>query len=426
MSPEPVSDKMAPDDIIIAVMGITGSGKTTFISRCMGEDVGIGHGLESCTQDVAIHSFRRRGRVIRLIDTPGFDDTSKSDVNILNNIAFWLSHAYRAEPKLLLSGIVYLHPVSDTRMGGTATTNLEMMKRLCGEHSLSAVWLATTMWRLVPAVKGAAREQELMSRDQFWGGLIHHGSSVLRHYDSEESAFAIIDRIIAKHQLVALRIQREMVEEQKTVEETDAGRYLRRNVLREQEKFRDRLDRSARELDEMLAAQEAGDIENLLERQRGYQQKLDEKDKSLRSMRLDMERLKKQKAEEFAQREKDFAREKEMQDAKMQDLGKQVRQLQEQRESAIKQAEAAAASRSILDDANFQLMLQRDISAIKDIGLAIAERKAEEERAFRDQQSVVKQESIFRKTMKVSMAESLVHGALHLAGHAAAAMCVVM
>lgn len=38
-----------PSDVFIAVMGVTGSGKSSFISLCSGsDDVKIGHGLESC------------------------------------------------------------------------------------------------------------------------------------------------------------------------------------------------------------------------------------------------------------------------------------------------------------------------------------------------------------------------------------------
>ena len=34
--------------ILIAVMGMTGAGKTTFISKITGLDMEIGHGLKSC------------------------------------------------------------------------------------------------------------------------------------------------------------------------------------------------------------------------------------------------------------------------------------------------------------------------------------------------------------------------------------------
>jgi ATPase subunit of ABC transporter with duplicated ATPase domains len=42
------------DDIVIAVMGVTGAGKSSFISLLSDEDIGIGHGLQSC--EFTIHS----------------------------------------------------------------------------------------------------------------------------------------------------------------------------------------------------------------------------------------------------------------------------------------------------------------------------------------------------------------------------------
>ena len=36
------------NDATIAVMGLTGSGKSTFISKLVGDEVVIGHQLESC------------------------------------------------------------------------------------------------------------------------------------------------------------------------------------------------------------------------------------------------------------------------------------------------------------------------------------------------------------------------------------------
>lgn len=40
--------KPNPTDRFFLVMGMTGSGKSTFISRCTGKDVNVGHGLYSC------------------------------------------------------------------------------------------------------------------------------------------------------------------------------------------------------------------------------------------------------------------------------------------------------------------------------------------------------------------------------------------
>ena len=51
----------------------------------------MGNGLRSCTDEVHVSSpFTLGGRTVTLIDTPGFDDTSKTDTDILKLIASFL------------------------------------------------------------------------------------------------------------------------------------------------------------------------------------------------------------------------------------------------------------------------------------------------------------------------------------------------
>jgi len=79
-------------EIVIAVMGATGSGKTTFINLLSGSTLRIGKGLQSCTSVVqAAAPFELDGRQVILIDMPGFDDTTKSDTTILKMIANFLA-----------------------------------------------------------------------------------------------------------------------------------------------------------------------------------------------------------------------------------------------------------------------------------------------------------------------------------------------
>lgn len=51
-----------------------------------------GHGLMSCTSEIgsALYNHPRDGQPVTLVDTPGFDDTYKSDTEILSLIAEWL------------------------------------------------------------------------------------------------------------------------------------------------------------------------------------------------------------------------------------------------------------------------------------------------------------------------------------------------
>lgn len=68
--------------------------------------------------------------VFYLVDTPGFDDTLKSDIEILMDVAGWLNKAYKA--KIPLTGIIYLHRINDVRVGGTGM-------KTCGHSSSFAV-----------------------------------------------------------------------------------------------------------------------------------------------------------------------------------------------------------------------------------------------------------------------------------------------
>jgi len=53
-----------------------------------GNDAIVGHDLEPHTAEV---SMSRIGNIV-LVDTPGFDNTDKTDREILNMIADWLTH----------------------------------------------------------------------------------------------------------------------------------------------------------------------------------------------------------------------------------------------------------------------------------------------------------------------------------------------
>ena len=63
-----------------------------FINLASGSSLRIGTGLASCTAEVQLaNEFNLDGREVTLIDTPGFDDTSKSDTEILKIIAAYLA-----------------------------------------------------------------------------------------------------------------------------------------------------------------------------------------------------------------------------------------------------------------------------------------------------------------------------------------------
>ena len=90
-------------------MGATGSGKTSvssiylvvirnlpgclqFINLASGSALSVGKDLESCTAEVTFANlFTLDGHRVMLIDTPEFDDPTKSDMDILKLIAAFLA-----------------------------------------------------------------------------------------------------------------------------------------------------------------------------------------------------------------------------------------------------------------------------------------------------------------------------------------------
>lgn len=219
----------------VAIMGCTGSGKTTFVNLVSGSTLRVGDGLESCTTKVQIsRPFELNNRHVELIDTPGFDDTTKSDADILNMIATYLCDTYREGKKL--AGVIYLHRISDFRFGGVATRNFKMFRELCGETTLKNVVIVTTMWSEVAAAKGAARETELATNTKFFKSAIDKQALLLRHDNTLSSAQRILSHII-HNQPLSLRIQEEVVTEGKDISQTAAGEELGRELAAQTRKF---------------------------------------------------------------------------------------------------------------------------------------------------------------------------------------------
>ncbi|KAF4582668.1 hypothetical protein EYR40_002591 [Pleurotus pulmonarius] len=220
------TDELDEKDIIIAVMGPTGAGKSSFINMATGNKTGVGHELESYTSSIQIIKFRSLEismHDIIFVDTPGFDDTHKSDIEILTMVADWLKSTYERNVKL--AGILYFHRISDNRMAGTPLKNLHMFEKLCGKTALKNIILTTTMWDEVEGKTGEQREEEL--KKHYWKSMISQGSTAMRFENTEQSAWNIIDAIVNSHnERYAVELQEELVDMKQGLPETKAGQEL--------------------------------------------------------------------------------------------------------------------------------------------------------------------------------------------------------
>lgn len=128
-----------------------------------------------------------------------------------------------------LSGAIYIHRISDFRMGGTSTRNFKMFRELCGDTALQNVVIVTNMWSEVSFNVGEAREKQLKSREIFFKPALDKGAQIRRHDNTSMSAQGIVRCVVSKDPL-ALRIQQELVDERKDIAETTAGAEIGREL----------------------------------------------------------------------------------------------------------------------------------------------------------------------------------------------------
>jgi hypothetical protein len=108
-------------------------------------------------------------------------------------------------------------------MLGAQKRNFHMFTKLCGDDACKNVVLVTTRWR--KADHGELREHDL--RKKFWNEMLSRGSRMMRYEDSSQSAWDIINAIVERVPLEFVQLQRELVDLQLLLPETEAGKALR-------------------------------------------------------------------------------------------------------------------------------------------------------------------------------------------------------
>jgi GTPase SAR1 family protein len=386
--------KAKSTDRFIAVMGVTGSGKSTFISHLSDKKPRIEDGIESC-KPCSVDFSRQISNYIGtlkvdvfpllledlstvyLIDTPGFDDSDRSDTDVLRELASWLTESYSNGVKL--DGIIYLHRISDIKMQGSAKRNLVMFQKLCGAHTMERVVLATTMWCLVPPEIGKKRELQLKGTKDHWGWMISRGSQVVRHENSAESALSIVRMLlINRPPPVTLEIQDEMVMRSKTLEQTQVGREVEGRFIKLQRVLEVTM---AETLDQITKAIEEQDSETITD----LNDALKESNTKIKQLNEDREKLKttvldlgKENHEgELAK----LRRISELADMKEKEWAQQRKELELQLHFAISQKNSEEQTRAEADaDAQAETKLEKSAEAgldgliqITDLGKSLCE-----------------------------------------------------
>lgn len=240
----PKNDNQVTD--MVLVMGVTGAGKSYFINKLKEGAVEEGEGLQSrmllvfnlqaidpaimykltSVEETAICqvvSVQVGSTGFAIVDCPGFNDTYRSNTEILEEISKVFCAQSILSRNLRLKGILYLHGIDNSRMEGSHLEALNTLQEIVGDAAFSNIVLVTTKWGKIPSNIAIKKETEL--RDIYWKRMIEKGYSMARFHGDGPSAQGIVSQLITKPQ-VSTALQHELLQENKTLLETSAGRFL--------------------------------------------------------------------------------------------------------------------------------------------------------------------------------------------------------
>lgn len=170
------------------------------------------------TQKPAVYLTRVGKRKVFLLDTPGFDDSARDNLEVLSEIISQLYLLALRPDYFSMQGVIFLHDMNEVRFGGSQRKTLGILKALVGEAHLGNVIVGSTFWEKSKLQQQEQREQELM--DQHWDGIY---KTMRLPYNDRNAAVAIINELFTRTPALLLA-QEEMLKPPHTVEATTVGK----------------------------------------------------------------------------------------------------------------------------------------------------------------------------------------------------------
>ncbi|KAF9043433.1 hypothetical protein BJ165DRAFT_1529459 [Panaeolus papilionaceus] len=183
----------------VLIMGPTGAGKSSFI-EALGLKLSAmisSNGLDGCTQAISTYKLINVTDLyddpFYLVDSPGFADTKISEMAIVSMLQKWL------KDNRLFNRILYLTPISSTRLPGTQQQVLKTFHALTGVKTAKNVTIVTTMWDNIWGEHATKRAEDNYQQLQnnIWTDFIEEGAQMVQFHNTQESALSILDAAFA-------------------------------------------------------------------------------------------------------------------------------------------------------------------------------------------------------------------------------------
>ncbi|KAF9043437.1 P-loop containing nucleoside triphosphate hydrolase protein [Panaeolus papilionaceus] len=185
----------------VLIMGPTGAGKSSFI-EALGLEGSLkisSNGLDGFTQGVSTYKLNnvvnRDGYPIYLVDSPGFADTKISEMAIVSMLQKWM----KDNDDMIFDHLLYLTPITSTRLPGTQRQVLKTFNALTGVKTAKNVSIVTTMWDNIGGENASKRAEDNYQQlqNKIWKDFIQAGAQMMQFHNTQESALSILDEAFA-------------------------------------------------------------------------------------------------------------------------------------------------------------------------------------------------------------------------------------
>jgi hypothetical protein len=208
--------KSQDNKLYVLVLGSIGSGKTSFIDRCLGS----GHALMGRTASITEYNMVFDGRATCLIDTPGFGDLV-NDIDPFLSLSQWI---YDFGASSVPLAIVICHRIGPFL--SSHESHIKLYKSICGQECYRHIALVSTGWDIRHTSEDSSIDKHLIEQRRLWADFIQGGAITLSLSDNKGSARALLGLIgdpSTRIPIVGLQLQREIHRSRMSLSETSAG-----------------------------------------------------------------------------------------------------------------------------------------------------------------------------------------------------------
>jgi hypothetical protein len=160
-----------------------------------------------------------------VIDTPGLDDFPSGNLALLKDIAQTLGDLGSAK----VTGAIFFHRITDSRLGGSSRSHLDIFRNLCGDGFADQAAFVTTMWNLTNPTgrqKYHLLESELKVKHFRLGSA---DTAVFRFGNSKATAIGVLEYFVdrpARRQLLFAEEVKQFGSSLSGMRKTSAGKAV--------------------------------------------------------------------------------------------------------------------------------------------------------------------------------------------------------